>query len=273
MTARGEDEHAAAGRLNTPAMRAPADLGGDYSPPSWLIGHRGARAIRLENSLDAFRWAVDHRVRVIEMDLRLTADNVLVCSHDPTLLRLFGRDRRVGGTTAAELSAIDPYTPSAVPRADDALDAIEHRARVVLEMKPDSSGSIPETLLALLERRRAAGRQDDILCISSFDHAAVRELLDLAPSRLEQLALLVSYRESLTSALSEAARLSISWVHPHYTGLLREPWGARLARRRGITLATYTVNSPRLVLLMRTLGAEYVFTDDPYLLDPRRATS
>ena len=46
-------------------------------------GHRGARARRPENTLPAFRYAIEHGVDVLELDVAVTKDNVAVVSHDP----------------------------------------------------------------------------------------------------------------------------------------------------------------------------------------------
>src|SRR5215831_5429584 len=48
-------------------------------------GHRGARAVRPENTLPAFEYAIRTGVDALELDLAVTKDNVLVVSHDPTL--------------------------------------------------------------------------------------------------------------------------------------------------------------------------------------------
>lgn len=45
-------------------------------------GHRGARAVRPENTLPAFQYALEIGVDVLEMDLGVTSDNVLVVAHD-----------------------------------------------------------------------------------------------------------------------------------------------------------------------------------------------
>src|SRR5215475_16060873 len=48
-------------------------------------GHRGARAMRPENTLPAFEYAISVGVDVLELDMAVTKDNVLVVSHDPLL--------------------------------------------------------------------------------------------------------------------------------------------------------------------------------------------
>src|SRR3954470_10827590 len=48
-------------------------------------GHRGARAMRPENTIPAFRYAIEHGVDVLELDMNVTKDGVVVVSHDPIL--------------------------------------------------------------------------------------------------------------------------------------------------------------------------------------------
>src|ERR1041384_749339 len=48
-------------------------------------GHRGARAMRPENTLPAFQYAIEQGVDALEMDMAVTKDNVIVISHDPIL--------------------------------------------------------------------------------------------------------------------------------------------------------------------------------------------
>src|SRR4051794_5242122 len=48
-------------------------------------GHRGARALRPENTIPAFEYAIAQGVDVLELDLGVTKDGVVVVSHDPIL--------------------------------------------------------------------------------------------------------------------------------------------------------------------------------------------
>src|SRR6476619_1297493 len=84
-----------------------------------LQGHRGARGLAPENTLEGFALALSIGVTTLELDLAMTRDNVLVVSHDrrlnpdhtrgpdgkfldadgariPTLAALFGEVARAG---------------------------------------------------------------------------------------------------------------------------------------------------------------------------------
>ena len=53
--------------------------------PIQVHGHRGARAVRPENTMAAFEYALNAGVDALEMDVAVTKDDVPVISHDPTL--------------------------------------------------------------------------------------------------------------------------------------------------------------------------------------------
>ena len=55
------------------------------SPNILVHGHRGARAVRPENTLPAFEYAIKAGVDVLELDMAVTKDNVVVVSHDAHL--------------------------------------------------------------------------------------------------------------------------------------------------------------------------------------------
>src|SRR6266566_3868004 len=48
-------------------------------------GHRGARAMRPENTLPAFEYAIAQGVDALELDMAVTKDGVVVVSQDPEL--------------------------------------------------------------------------------------------------------------------------------------------------------------------------------------------
>src|SRR5256885_17044095 len=56
-----------------------------FAGPIQVHGHRGARAMRPENTLPAFEYAIGVGVDVLELDMAVTKDNVVVVSHDPLL--------------------------------------------------------------------------------------------------------------------------------------------------------------------------------------------
>ena len=57
-----------------------------------IYGHRGASGELPENTIAAFRRAIELGVAGIETDLYATADDQIILTHDPSLARTY-RDR------------------------------------------------------------------------------------------------------------------------------------------------------------------------------------
>src|SRR4051812_20206707 len=68
-------------------------LAGCATPGFDLQGHRGARGLAPENTLPAFKRALAIGVDTLELDVGITADGVVVISHDPFLNPAITRDK------------------------------------------------------------------------------------------------------------------------------------------------------------------------------------
>src|SRR5690606_25978815 len=92
--------------MRRPAARAsrhPVLAGGPL-----LIAHRGGAGLAPENTLEAFRQAVDDwAADMIELDVHATADGYCVVIHDPTVDRTTDGTGRVAEMTLAELKRLD----------------------------------------------------------------------------------------------------------------------------------------------------------------------
>lgn len=77
------------------------------SPMPRVIAHRGDSHNYPENTLPAFRSAVEMGIDVVETDIHITKDGVLVIWHDPTLERNTDGNGRVEDHTLEELRRYD----------------------------------------------------------------------------------------------------------------------------------------------------------------------
>jgi glycerophosphoryl diester phosphodiesterase len=110
--------------------------------PAWLTGsliaHRGLHTAgpeAPENSLASFRAAADEGLP-IELDVQMTADEMVVVMHDEDLRRMTGDDRRVDEITMHELRVLRLAGGSEpVPSLAEALETIDGRVPVLVEIK------------------------------------------------------------------------------------------------------------------------------------------
>ncbi|WP_372611809.1 glycerophosphodiester phosphodiesterase family protein [Halomonas sp.] len=137
-----------------------------------VIAHRGSSLVAPENTLAAVERAIQDRADMIEIDVRITADDQVMLYHDRRLTRLTGDTRNLGELTREELDVFDvgswfgdAYVGEPIPGLDEALIAVRGRSRLMIEMKPD-----PGREVALLAQLILPGTLDR----RSFDALGLR---------------------------------------------------------------------------------------------------
>lgn len=109
-----------------------------------LEGHRGARGLAPENTLAAFRKAIEIGVTTIETDMAVTSDGAIVISHDPFLNPDIVRDVD-GHWLAAKGPAIHALTLAQLRRYDiGRLNPASTYAKQFPEQRPSDGERFPE---------------------------------------------------------------------------------------------------------------------------------
>lgn len=110
-----------------------------------IIAHRGDSAAHAENTPASWTAAFEKGAFALEADIRYSADGVGICSHDPTLQRLFGRTDRADALTFAQLSALNTDFGDRVSTFAEVLAYAAAGKPVLLDLKDES----PEGLVRL----------------------------------------------------------------------------------------------------------------------------
>ncbi len=223
-----------------------------------VLGHRGGRGDGwpAENSLDAFRRAIDEGADGVELDVRLCACGEPVVLHDASLARVTnGADRRlVHRVRHLDLPKLAGGVE--VARLDAALELF--RGRIVnVEVKADA----PRRLALARAVARTIGRFSDVdVVVSSFDPAIVLAFSALAP-RVPRAMLVGARTPRLGTALPLAVRPVIVAAHLE-DGIITERRVHRL-RRAGLRVVAWTVNDSGRAAELEAMGVEWVITDHP----------
>src|SRR5882672_7841004 len=96
------------------------------------FAHRGARLEAPENTIPAFRLALEAGAGGLETDVWCTADGEVVCAHDAVVGRGLRR-RRVVSSTAADLA------PFGVPRLTDVYAGLGTAFELSVDIKADDA--------------------------------------------------------------------------------------------------------------------------------------
>jgi glycerophosphoryl diester phosphodiesterase len=223
-------------------------------PDVAVIAHRGASASTPEHTDTAYEAALEQGAGWLELDLRSTADGVLVVVHDPTLARTTGDPRPVAAVALRELawmpSGLRPFT------LEEVLVRYGRRAGLWLDVKdlqPAGEG-------ALVDAVRRHGLAERV-GVQSFDHLLLRRLRRLAP----ELTVAALYRprrppDEVRAQLADAAAFA-SGIAPHRVSVDRALVLA--AHARGLAVRPYTVNAPEEMARLLALGVDGLITDVP----------
>ena len=216
-----------------------------------LLGHRGVRRHAPENTIAAFRLALEHGCDGFEFDLRRTADAQCILCHDP---RLAGRD--VEKTPYAALleahrrRARNCGDDECPPLLDQVLEGFPG-AFLNLELKVPG---LEEAVAASVKARRLPGGY----IVSSFLPEVLVRLRQLAPDMPLGLIAQTYKRLALWSTLP------IDAVFVYRTLLSRE--SVREFHDAGKRVFAWTVNDRREMVRFAEWGVDALISDDTRLL-------
>jgi glycerophosphoryl diester phosphodiesterase len=237
------------------AVLAFAHRGGAYHPE--IEG--------LENSLVAFKHAVDLGYRYLETDVHATRDGELFAFHDTALDRVTEHRGAVADLTSADVSRALIGGREQIPTMESLLEEFPE-VRFNIDIKSDAA------VVPLAELVRSTGAQDRI-CVGSFSRRRITEFRRLVGRRVATSA---SPVEAAAFRLLPAARLVDLAVRrgaaalqlPHRRkGLVVVTRGLiRRAHALGLHVHVWTIDEPDQMHELLDLGVDGLMTDRTDLL-------
>lgn len=252
-----------------------------------IVAHRGASAIAPENTLAAFRQALNAGAEGIEFDVRLAKDGVPVVIHDAKLKRTARAKGKVSEFTSAELAAMDVSKWFTVGSASDgkpdntdfqgiptlasALDYLrDYRGKIYVELKCKENDVEP------LVRAACRTLRDSPLAaqvtVKSFRLSAIPLIRTFAP----EIRTAALFAPKIMAVLRKekylvklAAELGVDEISLHYSLATRKL--VKKAEKHGLPIAIWTADSPHWVKRAVSLGINAIITNDPGRLLARRA--
>ena len=217
--------------------------------------HRGGALlpdnIGIENTLRAFRNAVDLGYRYLETDVHTSRDGVLYAFHDANLLRMTGRAARISELSSTELDALQVNGREPLPRIADLLEEFPD-CFFSIDVKSDDAVDLAIeqfTQLGVTER----------LMIGAFDHRRIARLRAGMPG----VASALSRREIATMLAGgpvprrTCASVPVSW---HGARVITPRFLAR-AKRRSIPVYAWTIDAAAEMTRLLDAGVDGIMAD------------
>jgi glycerophosphoryl diester phosphodiesterase len=238
-----------------------------------------------ENTLLAFRLAIEAGVDALETDARLTADGEIVLLHDADLARTTDGSGFVGQHCLSELRGLDAghcFVPRhggghtfrglglGIPTLAELftlLDRIAPHVTVHVELKhvpyqpeDDPTERLADAVSSWLVERGAVERA----VLSSFNAAAIDRVKSRAPH--QRTALLATAGADLHAELAHVFAHGHNALHPRHDMIDAYPDVVSTAHVRGVAVNVWTVNEPARMRTLAALGVDGVMSDDPQRL-------
>jgi glycerophosphoryl diester phosphodiesterase len=245
------------------------------------LAHRGASAHAPENTMEAFRLAVETGAGGLELDVHLSRDGYIVVIHDPTLDRTTDGTGAVARMTLDELRGLDAgynFSPDGgemlpyrglnlcIPTLAEVLREFPGVA-VNIDMKADLPG-IETAVLNVLREADAEGRA---LVVSSR-RSAVRRFRRISGGRISTgasrwetgvfLAFCRLYLERLLVPAYDALQVPLT----HRGIPLVNRRFVEAAHGRNVRVDAWTINEAGEMRRLLDLGVDAIMTDRPETL-------
>lgn len=233
-----------------------------------VIAHRGGAGEAPENTWTAVEHVAELGLTWMETDLRVSADGLVILSHDSDLMRTAADPRGIGELTWKDLSELDAGDGRPPVRLDDALVAFP-RLRFNIDLK--ESAVVQDALQVVraadaLERVRFASfsarrlavlRRQEPRATTSLGVGDVLALVLHAEAGLR----LPGTRWSWTKGRVDAVQVPARWGRvPVVTERL-----VAQAHRDGLEVHVWTVNEPEEMRRLAAMRVDGIVTDVPAL--------
>ncbi|WP_419926141.1 glycerophosphodiester phosphodiesterase [Candidatus Poriferisocius sp.] len=224
-----------------------------------VIAHRGASAAERENTLEAFRAAVRLNADGVELDVRRTANEVLVAHHDAHL---------PDGRAIIDLQ--DDELPDWVPTLAEVMEVCRNptaEREFVINIEIKSAPGDPDydtehqvsAAVAGLVLGWGIGDHGGGVIVSSFDMEALNRIRAIDPGiPTAYLTFEVLAPDLLVDRVASAGHTAI---HPYVASTSQALVEA--AHAAGLEVNVWTVNDPDQITQLAAMGADAVITDVP----------
>ncbi len=217
-----------------------------------VLAHRGANRQAPENTVAAFARARALGADGVELDVRRSADGVLVVHHDVIAEPL-------GPLVEQPFAAIRAAQP-AIPTLAEALEACAGMlVNVEVKCLPWEADADPEHIVVRAAVDLIRERDADVV-VSSFDLGTIDAVRDHAP---ELRTGFLVHQLDLPVAAARAREHGHAWLNPDVASTLADLDSVALAHELGLQVAVWTVDDPAQIRTLATAGVDAIITNAP----------
>ncbi|MDO5521742.1 MAG: glycerophosphodiester phosphodiesterase [bacterium] len=207
-----------------------------------IFAHRGASGYAPENTLEAFKLAMEQNADGIELDVQLTKDGEVVVIHDETIDRVSDHKGSVKDYTVEELKTfsfdnhMEAYKGAKIPTLREVFELVRGKDIVInIELKTGIYWyqGLEEKTVALVKEY---GMQDRVI-YSSFNHYSVQMVRSLD----ERAEVAYLYSDVILNVEDYAKKTGVAGLHPALYHLKMKDF-MKQYKESGLKVRVWTVN-------------------------------
>lgn len=236
------------------------------------IAHRGFSAIAPENTLIAFKKALELKVDYIELDIHLTKDNQVVVIHDKTINRTANGKGKINELTLEEIRKYNvgswfapEYKNEKIPTLEEVMELVNGKATLFIEVKKGDVfySGIEQLTLDLINKKGAR----DWCILHSFDDEIIRNIhhLDKTIPLFKTIELATSLADLYVNRIIPTKDIfyyknmrGLNMNHQVVTHSL-----ARKLHKKNLQLFVWTVNEPDSIKKMLAAKVDGIISNFP----------
>ena len=228
-----------------------------------IIAHRGASGYEPENTLAAFRSAMEMQADAIEFDVQICKTGEILVFHDKRVKKITGARGKIKKRKLAGLRKLDAGKGEHIPTLKETLDFLDAKIDLNIELK--SKNSALATALVIRNSIRTGNWKPENFFISSFFHRELRRFHEICPE--VPIGLLYNGRpKKLKKRIRLFDPIAVHLNVQH----IKEKW-VRLAHDHGLKVYVWTVDDPEVAKLLLADGVDGFFSNYPDRLIKHRA--
>jgi glycerophosphoryl diester phosphodiesterase len=216
-----------------------------------LIGHRGVRGERPENTLEAFQLAFESGLDGIETDVQRTVDGELILFHD-----FETQGKKINTLEYPHLKSIDPR----IPKVSELLDLAKQYPGKVLNLELKSEGLRTDGLERDIIKLVHHYSLEDRVIVSSFNPVSLLRVRLIDPRVRTGLLYSPDMPRFLRTGWL-AGWLHVDALHPYFEEITPEMLSR--AQKRGLMVNTWTVNDEMRISSLSSWNVDAIIGDSP----------
>lgn len=228
-----------------------------------IIAHRGASAYAPENTLSAFKKAVQMGADGIELDVQLSRDGHVVVIHDTRVNRTSNGNGRVKRLTLNQLKSLDFGSWFSDEFKNEPICTLEEVFIYLKDWKGLINVEIKREWLQFtpIEKKVAEmiakfGMQDNTI-VSSFNTYCMLKMKMIN----KDIKTGILYASSSRNSITYARLIKVNAIHPWYQNVSEDL--VRSAYKNNLKINAYTVDNPASIKKLAILGVDGIITNVP----------